>query len=202
MCTSKGEPNISREIDVMVSDSEGEMPWFIEGNLVIAPPTSVIAQIHVKTEFNVEELSDVLLSGAHNQQVFNSNVSGHGLWFGAVFFARTKAISTKQLRRIWKNAITKATKETEIKRTDLPDCVAIIDGPVFLPNKIPEKSKDCLITIRSFDCGKASPAVFLSHFYESVAVSGKDSTRRGEWFHMISKICNETSFTGKFPYIA
>lgn len=90
---------VSREIDVMVSDSEGEMPWFAEGDLIIAPPSSVCAQIHIKTEFNVPELVDVMSSGAHNRQICDASKTGP--WFGAVFFAKTKLRNADDLKRIW-----------------------------------------------------------------------------------------------------
>jgi len=193
MRSSEPSEGVSREIDAMVSDSEGELPWFVEGNLTIAPPSSVLAQIHVKTEFAVEELTDVLLSGAHNQRVFEACASNRSLWFGAVFFSATKAKSSDQQKQIWRNAVGKA-KKRGIGRNQLPDCVVIVDGPVFLPEKV-ASSDNKVFSIRAYDCGETAAAIFLSNLYDSIPLNGKDSTRRGEWFRMITQMCKGTLFT-------
>lgn len=193
MRSSEPSDGVSREIDAMVSDSEGELPWFAEGGLIIAPPSSVLAQVHVKTEFAARELADVLLSGAHNQQVFEATVSNRSLWFGAVFFSASGAKFPDQQKRIWRNAVEEA-KKAGIDRTQLPDCVVIVEGPAFLPDKCASDT-DARFSIRAYDCGEAAAAVFLSHLYDSIPLQGKDSTRRGEWFRMITHVCKGTLFT-------
>jgi len=198
LCTSDEKNHVSREIDIMVTDSEGELPWFSEGNLVITPPASALAQIHVKTKFDVRELADVLVSGAFNHRVFNSSVSASRLWFGAIFFDSSGAITSEVMRRVWQRGIKKASKTTSFNIADLPDCVAILDKVIFLPDKNPANWKKGKAEVRAYDCGKAAPAIFLSHFYESM-VPTNPSKRRGEWFRMISKISNSVLFREGFP---
>ena len=177
----------------MVSDSDGELPSFAEGDLVVAPPASVRAQIHIQKEFNVNEIVDVVRSGAHNQRVSETVAIPTPLWFGAVFFARTKLKTDADLRRIWKSAISKVIKGKRIDPKLFPDCLAIIDGPTLLVDKptLPQTT----LTVRACDCGKASPAVFLNDLSANVPFSGKDLTRRGEWFQMLSKLCKKVIFT-------
>jgi hypothetical protein len=196
MCPADVKRNISREIDVMVSDSEGELPWFAEGDLIIAPPSSVVAQIHIKTEFDVKELGEVLESGTENQRVYDATTSGRSLWFGAVFFSRTKAQSNDKMRKIWCSAVKKANGGG--KRVGIPDCVAMIDGPVFLRKRNMGQMAEPCFGVTAYDCGNAAPAVFLSHFFDSVSLAGKDSTRRGEWFRMVTQLCKGVLFDESF----
>jgi hypothetical protein len=193
ICGSDVELGVSREIDVMVTDSEADIPWFFEGNLIIAPSSAVIAQIHVKTKFDVNELSDVLVSGAHNQAVFEATISGRQLWFGAVFFDSGSARSVEQWKRIWVSAIAKIPKNIRVGSSSFPDCIAIVDGPAFLVDKPANNSTVKQLSIRYFECGKAAPAVFLSHLHESIALPGKDSTRRGDWFRIVSEMTENIS---------
>lgn len=193
MRSSEVTDGVSREIDVMISDSESELPWFAEGGLIIAPPSSVLAQIHVKTEFAARELTDVLLSGARNQQVFDASVSNRSLWFGAVFFSASAAKTPDQQKLVWRNAV-KEAKKAGVSKSQLPDCVVIVEGPAFLPDKGVSRT-DGQFSIRAFDCGAAAVAIFLSHVYDSIPLQGKDSTRRGEWFRMVTHVCNGTLFT-------
>ena len=183
---------VSREIDALITDSEGELPWFAEGNLIIAPPSAALAQIHVKTKFNVEELTDVFKSGAHNDYVFKSAISNRDLWFGAIFFSASNATTQEKQRDIWK----KAAKKFYLGSSDpqrFPDCVAIIDGPVFLGHKSSVTGQEQ--GVRAYNCGNASTAVFLSHLYDSITFEGKDLTRRGEWFRMITQVCKGPVFS-------
>jgi hypothetical protein len=119
----------------MITDSEGELPWFAEGDLIIAPPASVRAQIHIKTEFGVGELTDVMSSGAQNHHVWSTVATPYPLWFGAVFFAKTKLKAEGDLQYIWRNAISKASKRKRKDPKIFPDCVAIIGGPILLVDK-------------------------------------------------------------------
>lgn len=187
MCPAAPTALVSKEIDVLISDSEVELPWFCEGGLTIVPPASAVAQIHVKTKFTPKELTDVLLSGRHNQQVFDSCVTTRPLWFGAVFFSRDGASSLDDLKNIWSRAVSKLRK-SGMKTNELPDCVVVVDGPVFLPDKVATHN-GVQQSIRAYNCGPVAPAVLLSHLYDSITVVGKDSTRRGEWFRMITHVC-------------
>lgn len=174
--TSEAQNNISREIDILITDSESELPWFLEGNLIVTPPGAALAQIHVKTRFGLKELTDVLESGTVNNSVFKS-VSGSHLWFGAVFFSKETG-STGEFQDLWKRAVCKIRRQKG--QLSLPDCVAVIDGPVFLL-----RSSQHSVAISGYDCQKTSPAVFLANLYDSLAAPKR--TKRGEWFQMLTR---------------
>jgi hypothetical protein len=87
------DARVSSEIDVFITDTWTETPWLTEGSLIIAPPSCVLGQLHVKTEFDIDEYTDVLVSGARNQKIVTDSVSGEMPWFGAIFFAQTRAKS-------------------------------------------------------------------------------------------------------------
>ena len=50
ICSTDSATRVSPEIDVLITDEESELPWFAEGELVIAPPTAVRGQLHVKNK--------------------------------------------------------------------------------------------------------------------------------------------------------
>lgn len=183
---------VSKEIDVLITDSESELPWFCEGNLVITPPTAALAQIHVKTQFDVPELYDVLESGAHNQHIYSYSPSSRPLWFGAVFFAHTSAATPEDQMRVWRSAVSKLA-ELHDPTPRMPDCVAIINGPAFLVAQPPDSPGQA--TLRRYDCGAASAAVFLAHLYDSIVLAPRDQTRRGDWFQMTASLCGTPAMT-------
>jgi len=47
------DARVSSEIDVFITDTWTETPWLTEGSLIIAPPSCVLGQLHVKTEFDI-----------------------------------------------------------------------------------------------------------------------------------------------------
>ena len=203
ICPPDDESKVSSEVDILITDSLGEMPWFNEGNLIIAPPSCVRGQLHVKTEFDVKELADVLVSGAKNNQIVDENLSNASPWFGAVFFVQNKASTSKKMAQIFTSAIKNALKTTNrrgLKREWFPDCIAVVGGPVFLAEKtsVQNKSPDS-ITVRGFDCAKLSPAVLLAHFFDSVQLPGRDLTRRGEWSQLLAKANVPSLFVTSFP---
>lgn len=193
MCPSDPREGVSREIDIMISDSESGLPFFSEGGLVIAPPSSVVAQVHVKTEFKVPELLDVITSVERNLSIFTSCVSNRSLWSGAVFFSRQHAATSSKIQNIWETAISQGRKRG-YALSQLPDCVIIVDGPAFLaepPTAIKSKS----LRLRMFNCDGTSPAIFLNHLFDSLSLTARDLTRRNEWYEIISQIHKEKPIT-------
>lgn len=193
MCPSDPREGVSREIDIMISDSEAGLPFFSEGGLVIAPPSAVVAQVHVKTEFNVQELLDVITSVERNQSIFTSCVSNRPLWSGAIFFSQKYAVTSLKIKSIWEKAISRGRKSGSVL-SQLPDCVIIVDGPAFLaepPAQIKQKS----LRLRMFNCDGTAPAIFLNHLFDSLSLSARDLTRRNEWYEVISQINKEKPTT-------
>jgi hypothetical protein len=81
--------NVSPEIDVLVTDAEAELPWFFEGTLMIVPPSSVRAHLHVKTEIGPTELTSVFNSALRVYKTCEHTRDCGRLWSGGVFFAQT-----------------------------------------------------------------------------------------------------------------
>jgi len=73
-------------------------------------------------------------------------------------------------------------------RKYLPDCIAIVEGPIIIINKQPLLRGESIgINIKVFGCDKLSIAILLNHFYDSVAERGRTLTRRGEWVQLLQK---------------
>lgn len=172
----------SGEIDILISDTESEIPWFLEGNLSIVPPRSAVAQIHIKTEFNTKELADVLLAGSKNQEVREISDSTPPIWFGAFFFQMKRAKTAVTYQAIWDSA-KRSAKSKGLKKLHIPDCVAIIDGPIFLTKL---EDSNAHPSLAAYECGALSPAIFLNVLYDSLPLVGRDIARRGEWFQFLS----------------
>ena len=193
MCPAEAKEAVSREIDIMISDSEAGLPFFSEGDLVIAPPSSVVAQVHVKTEFQIPELLDVITSVGYNHSVFTSCVSNGLLWSGAIFFSRKHAATSLKLQNVWKAATSKARKLGHTLN-QLPDCVIIVDGPAFLAEPSIQ-GKSTPPHLRMFNCNGTAPAIFLNHLFDSLSLSRRDLTRRSEWYDIISQMSREKPTT-------
>lgn len=202
ICPPDDESRVSSEVDILITDSLSEMPWFNEGNLIIAPPSCVRGQLHVKTEFDVKELADVLVSGAKNNEIIDENVSSPSPWFGAIFFAQTKDPESHKVAQVFSNAITKALKTTKrqrLKREHFPDCIAVVGGPTFVIDKHDTHGAPSdKITIRGFGCANLSPAVLLAHLFDSVQLPGRGLTRRGEWVQLLSMASIPSLFVTQF----
>ncbi len=189
ICPPENDLRVSSEIDVLITDTWTEMPWFTEGNLIIAPPSCVLGQLHVKTEFDVDGLTDVLSSGARNQKIVTDSVSRQIPWFGAIFFTHSKPKKPKRLKEVFRKAILKASNggSDVPTRERFPDCVAVVGGPVFLADKrTTEGAPRDQIRIRVFDGANLSPAVMLVHLFDSIQLPGRDLARRGEWVQLLA----------------
>lgn len=187
ICPPEDERRVSSEIDVLITDALSEMPWFTEGNLIVAPPSCVRGQLHVKTKFGVNELSEVMSSGTTNIRLvcdYNSTVKP---WFGAVFFVSEASLDGKRLSKLLENAIAKVTKTqgtNHLDRDCFPDCIVVLNGPVLLADKTTADDSIDTVTIRAFASTKLSPAIMLAHLFDSIPIPGRDLTRRGEWVRL------------------
>jgi hypothetical protein len=190
ICPAAEASAVSPEVDILVSDAEGELPWFVEGGLAIVAPSAARAQLHVKTEFGPSELADVFAGTFRVHESCGSELRPFSLWSGAIFFARSNYANADACSTALSTAVRKYIGEpADLRRTRfLPDCIAIIDGPVaLLTHPSPSETGVERLNLKMFECDRLAAAVLLSHFYDSVAERGRNLARRGEWVQVLQK---------------
>jgi hypothetical protein len=188
ICPVEENLPVSPEIDILISDGEAELPWFVEGGLTIVPPSAARAQLHVKTELGSSELQDVFDA---TFRVHESCVSQESpFWSGAIFFARSNYRTSDACSTVVTNALRNYVGDpaNDNRKRHLPDCIAIIDGPVAVFNRHAPSADKCeTICVKIFECDKLAAAILLSHFYDSLGSHGRDLKRRGEWVQVLQK---------------
>lgn len=151
----------SKEIDILIASYLVDSPWFSEGDLAIVPPRSCLAQIHVKTEFDVPELTDVFSSCDHSAKL--AGKSAESCFFGAVFFERSKVREDSKFQRIIKNSIGSAKH--------LPDVIAILDGPIIV-----KKHRQ----LSGYTGNRLSLAILLTQLRQRIAENLNQKSESGE----------------------
>ena len=112
------------------------------------------------------------------------------LWSGAVFFAHTDCNSDEEYSTMFSRCLDKYLQNHRDERGHLylPDCIAILDGPVITFEKLRQTGAETQVKrVRMFDCQKLSVAVLLSHFYDSLSERGRTLRKRGEWTQMLQQ---------------
>jgi hypothetical protein len=190
ICPAEEDSPVSPEIDILISDAEAELPWFVEGGLSIVPPSAARAQLHVKTELGSGELKDVFGSSFRVAQSCDSQSASWRLWSGAIFFARTGYKTSDACSTAITSALNNYLGDPHDVRLigHLPDCIAIVDGPVaILTRKTDSTEGVSIVSVKIFECEKLAAAILLSHLYGSIVSRGRDLTRRGEWVQVLQK---------------
>jgi hypothetical protein len=189
VCPIDEATRVSREVDILITDTESELPWLIEGGLAIVPPSSVVAHLHIKTTFSSKTLRDVFESSMDVYRSCDKQRAVDSIWSCGVFFDGS---ATTELQYIdqFETCIEKFLQDhtsCSLAR-HLPDCIVVIDGPVLLINKDTlQADPNGLIKMRLFECGKLSVAVLLTNLYDSIQHRGRDLSRRGEWVRVVQK---------------
>ncbi len=190
ICSIDEATRVSPEIDILITDQESELPWFVEGGLTIAPPTAVCGQIHVKTEFGAKELMDVFESCYRVFESCEPHRDPTECWAGAIFFAHSDCSNDQDFSKRFKTTLEKYLKDSSDKRhlQYLPDCIAIVGGPVVILQKQHSSDHETKIeSIRMFHCNRLSVAILLSHFYDSLTIRGRNLRKRGEWTQLLQQ---------------
>ena len=195
ICPSGAAAKVSPEVDVLITDSTKELPWFVEGGVVIAPPSCVLAQIHVKTEYSKKEVKSVLAANLATGLSFEENRPINELWSGAVFFAGNKIRNGKDCVETYCECIRqlgrtlKGKRRGKITPMHLPDCIAILSGPVLLTRKHEGAATTSgRVEVQGWDCGDLSVAVLLSHFYSAIRSAQDTARKRGEWEQLLEAV--------------
>lgn len=190
VCSTDPATRVSPEVDVLITDQESELPWFAEGGLIIVPPSAACGQIHVKTELKSKEITDVLEAIFNTCESCEPQRDPSHIWSGAIFFAHSECESDDDYSRVFSAALTKYLGHQSDRRRKLylPDCIAIVDGPVITTEKARcEGSETQVEAIRMFTCGRLSVAVLLNHFYDALIERGRNLRKRGEWTQLIQE---------------
>jgi len=193
------ELSVSGEIDVLITDPNVEPPWFCEGNLVIAPPSSVVGHLHVKTKFARDELSNVLTSGSVASHIVRSIGSSRNLWFGGIFFAPPDTLNPEHLKKLIRGAIKSSCGDAKSKLSPacFPDVLAVLEGPVFLFKKPAATTGEApSILLKAYACPKLGPALFLHNLCETVLTS--EYASREQWNRLLADGSFQTIFHEQF----
>lgn len=172
---TSGGKSVSPEVDILISDSQSELPWLKEGGLIVAPPVGVCAHIHVKTKANNAEILDVFESIHKTEAVFHRNAADRGRWSAGVFFnAGTNGTSEeKWISILTKASLTNASQNRngkESKYRNLPRLLTVIGGPLFL---FDEQQAQW----RGYNCSKIGPAVLLMELYDAISAGFRDTRK-------------------------
>lgn len=188
VCPADRTSRVSPEVDILVTDTESELPWLVEGGLAIVPPSCVVAQVHVKTTFKKENLLEVLRSSLEVYRSCDAHKAVEKIWSCGLFFDPSLGASGTKYAETFQKWIGGFLAETPADRLSryVPDCVAVICGPVLLVDKTGlENDSGGALKMRLFDCGKMSIAVMLANLYDSIQHRGRDMSRRGEWMQLL-----------------
>jgi len=135
--TSELENGCSNEIDILVSDSTIHSPLFNEGQLQIVPPSSVLAYLEVKSEFNSGSLASALKLVTSTQTILAEGIDASEVWRGICF------CSVPSSRRA--DSVLD-TIEREIKKLFSISCDDVAATGASYSNKLPL----CLATFEDF----------------------------------------------------
>jgi hypothetical protein len=159
VCSTDPGTRVSPEVDVLITDQASALPWFAEGGLIIVPPSAARGQIHVKTEFRSGEITDVLESIFSTCESCEPQRDPSHLWSGAIFFAHSECESDDACSGIFSGALSRYLGRQKDRRRKLylPDCIAIVDGPVITTEKARYEGVETQVeAIRMFTCGRLS----------------------------------------------
>jgi hypothetical protein len=189
VCPIDEAARVSREVDILVTDTESELAWLVEGGLAIVPPSSVVAHLHIKTTFSSKALLDVFDSSMDVYRSCDKQRAVDSIWSCGVFFDGSGSTEQQYVDR-FQSSIEKFLRDHKADSLvrHLPDCIAVIDGPVLLIDKDAlQGDPNGHIKMRLFECGKLSIAVLLTNLYDSIQHRGRDLSRRGEWVRVVQK---------------
>lgn len=175
VCPSLSTSPVSPEIDILISDSENELPWFCEGGLTIVPPSSLKAHIHIKTKYEGTEIRDILASCHAVHEACSSQTHVENIWSGAIFFSSPGIDYSTALSRLI-DQINLEFQGREMSASSFPNCICLVEGATILSDK--PSDSDEYLTFRSFDSLKHSIAILLNNLYEHCRTP---IGRRGEW---------------------
>jgi hypothetical protein len=180
VCPPDAENPISGEVDILIFDSCCQPVWFFEGGLALVPPSSVVAQLHVKTRLQRPEFTDVVLSVVKANRAVAAYSSSRLPWAGGFFFIDEPARSPEVLRKFLCASLARCYKESELSGSHfvrwLPDCIATLEGPAVFFSKEESLIEQGIVRLRAFGKNKLGPAIILADMFDHLP-RGERTTR-------------------------
>lgn len=143
--------------------------------------------MHVKTELGRREILDVLKSTFNALESAEPQRNPAEIWSGAIFFAHTECDTEEKCAARLSEVIEGYLKEVGDRRARvyLPQCIAIVNGPIAILGAAGGAAGKT--SLRIFGCDKLSPAILLSHLYDSFPSNSRDMRKRGEWVQLLQQ---------------
>jgi hypothetical protein len=161
VCPASAHDSVSPEVDILISDPTIEMPWFAESQIIIVPPPAVLAHISVKTRVKSQQLKDALQGVAKTYESCSAEVESSKIW-SAIFFFDSGILGrdANDRARFFENSLSNFVK-LGFDRSDLPNCIAVLNGPVVLINKTSGKE----VGVRVFETDRLQLSIMLNDLY-------------------------------------
>jgi len=157
----------SREIDIIINDPSIEPAWLHESGIVITPPAPVLAQLQVKSEFSAKTVSDILEGFGSSASMFSEG----DCWFGG-FFYNFDDKTVESVAGTLKTKMGALFAGANPLFLQTPICIGCLSGALFLVDaKNDEGRKLRIYSLRIFNLGHLSPAVFFAHLLQHLAKS-------------------------------
>lgn len=167
----------SPEIDILIADPTTHQPFFNEGGLLIAPPSSVVAHVEVKKDFNKAELRDALAKTSSTQLILARSADMAKVWRGICFFnvaaSRTaeSALDTiaEVVQEAFKESLGLGQEYPGVRPTKvhdvLPTCIATLDSFVVYV-RFTDTANEIVLDL--FESGNLSFACALADLFGAI----------------------------------
>lgn len=167
ICPSDDKGEISGEIDIIVADPTIQPPWFNENDLIIVPPSSVRAHIHVKSTFSSTSLKDVMQSAIKGYKSLSNIDLINPVWSCGIFFHKEENKKMESVVGTIERAISSLSPNDYMltERMILPRMITLVNHGVVI---IQYDSSSKIIKLRGFDTGDLSSGVFLANLWEAI----------------------------------
>lgn len=151
---------VSPEVDILIANANHGMFWLNEADLLIVPPASVAAHIHVKTTLVLGELKNAIKGLDRTATICHDTGAEFVPWSGVFFFASDEESPNRRGELIMRS-LTASAKTGQ----SLPNCISVLDGPLVLTRPKDDSGASKVSIVRIYDLGKLAPAAFLVDLY-------------------------------------
>lgn len=185
----------SPEIDILISDAAMHPPLFAEGELVIAPPSSILAFLEAKSTFSKGKLLESLRGQARTRETLRPYVRDCSIYWSGITFA-----TIPEGRSLASCLTTINDTIAELNDTfpwftvrHLPKCIGTFSESVFFIRATGETAYQ----IRGFETGQLSIACLFADLSSSIASRYGRKLAFGELATVVTSIStNQDSLSG------
>lgn len=158
------EGEVSREIDILLHDPVCDPPWLSEGELSIVSARALRGQLHVKTEFDVKEIRDVMESTMGTNNLVTLQDGQEYPFSAGIFFERNHVKTDDDFKKKILAAIKPLALQDSLK---IPDVLCVVGGPSFV-----RKGNTPDMPYVGYSNGNLSIAILLSALASSLPQNG------------------------------